>query len=94
MERQEVSPERNVECELCGKIPVWAVVAGVFPVGAPRSCSYVGVTFVGRFSCGSPRVPVVFVGEDPPGLPGGARLWVVCSFGLVWFHTALDPPMS
>lgn len=32
MERQEVSPESDVECELCDKIQVWIVVAGVLPL--------------------------------------------------------------
>lgn len=52
MERQEVSPESNVECELCDKIQVWTVVAGVFPVGASHSCSYIGINFVKLFSFG------------------------------------------
>lgn len=52
MERQEISPECNVECELCDKIQVWTDVAGVFPEGASRSCSYIGISFVKLFSFG------------------------------------------
>lgn len=52
MQRQEISPERNVECELCAKTQVWTVVAGAFLEGASCSCSYIEVNFVRLSSFG------------------------------------------
>lgn len=52
MERQQISPERNVECELRGKTQVWTVVAGAFPEGASCSYSYIEINFVRLSSFG------------------------------------------
>lgn len=89
MERQEISPESNVECELCDKTQVWTVVAGAFPEGASCSCSYIEINFVRLFSFGCLGVcpcGVCSRGSPPRSLLCSARLLLVCSFGLVWFH--------